>query len=224
MTHRLYPSLQQPVLTDAQRAETVTEDRWHQPWGEPRLTVARAAGFAIALMASGQSFDPNPIVPFAPSADIYGYAFAEPVRVKPGINAALQLAFTVDPTAITLPETVTIDRWQLPWAEPVRLPKRLPEPVQEFFQFQPTPIISMDWFAPMAEPVRVPQRLHEANQLAYTISPFALSAVENLFWFTPWAEPVRIRPAGMKHMYQSAQHQILASTYRRTFSFGYVLA
>lgn len=110
MTHRLYPSLQQPVLTDAQRLEQVSEDRWHQPLSEPRLSVRKAAGFAIALIASGQSFDPMPI-----------------------------------------------------------------------------------------------------------------TVAESLWWFTALSEPVRIKQ-GLKVTNQSAQHQILASTYRKTFAFGYVLA
>ena len=55
MPRLIYPALQKPVLTQAMAAESVTEDRWHQPWSDPpgRIGAYRSAGMAIALMASG---------------------------------------------------------------------------------------------------------------------------------------------------------------------------
>lgn len=53
-----YPTLQEPVLTAAQRPEQVTESRWHQPWSVP-VRVKINGRLAIALAASGLFFTPQ---------------------------------------------------------------------------------------------------------------------------------------------------------------------
>ena len=59
MVRLLYPSLQEPVLTQAQTPEVVTESRWHQPWSEP---VRRIVATCL-VVAAASTFVTSPIVP-----------------------------------------------------------------------------------------------------------------------------------------------------------------
>ena len=217
-TRMQYRAYQGPVLTDAQAPEQVTESRWHQPFGEPRLAAFTAGRMAVAPIASGVTFNPLSLPNANAQADYYSLKFSEPVRVKPGLNAALQQSFTVDPTALTRPESVTVDRWLLPLAEPVRVPKRLAEASQRFFEFQPTPIIDIGWFAPLSEPKREKPRLGEGLQQYLALHPTPVIKID---WFIPMSEPVR-QKVGLRSTYQMDRSHLLASTYKKTFSFGYV--
>ncbi len=58
--------------------ETVTEDRWHQPWSEP-VRVKIKPALAIALIASGLGWDPQPPIH---NIDKWQQPLSEPVRKK----------------------------------------------------------------------------------------------------------------------------------------------
>ena len=70
---------------------------WVQPFSNPVLT--RAAGYAIAAIASGAFFNPLPIATAAQinSADKWAQPWSEPVRLdqRTTLRTAAQLAGTV---------------------------------------------------------------------------------------------------------------------------------
>lgn len=282
MTHLIYPSLQGPVLTESQRPETVTEARWHQPWSLPagRLGARRAAAFAVALIASGQTFDPAPLPNTGETIDQWGYAWSEPVRtprrlaaaanpqhgfvqaapfeeaIEPGkwfaplsepvrldfrtrLRTAAQPAATIDPAALTRPESVTEDRWHQPWSEPQRdLAARrnlltlqvASQPVSPDNPFGMTEAerVSLDKFlVALSEPVRLNfrTRLRTAAQPAALVDPTALTIAEFVpvdRWQIGLSEPVRLK-RGLR-----AQHQVdftispIAFTIKPAFAQGYV--
>ena len=197
----IYPSLQQPILTAAQTPETVTEDRWHQPWSDPsgRLNAKVAAGVAVALIASGLSFAPQPIANTTQTIDQLGYAWSEPVRTAPQLATAGQ-AFHGFVEAAPFEEQSSPDKWFAPLSEPVRVPARLVTAAQQAFATDPVSLtqpesVGIDKFLlPLSEPVRVPARLVTAAQQAFATDPRRLLDRETVTedrWHQPWSEPQR---------------------------------
>lgn len=184
----LYPTLQAPVLDNAQRPESVTEDRWHQPYSEPRRDgVAKA--FAIALaVASGLTFCPQPPVANV-TVDRFFVSLSEPVKVPARLITGAQEACFFG-RAAPFPEAVTIDRWQIALSEPVRIKPRLPEPEQQTLALHPSPVVSFSWFSWLSDPVRVKQRLAEPDQQATFFHP---TPVVSFSWFSWLHDPVRVK-------------------------------
>ena len=185
-----YPIGTEPVSTSP---ETVTEDRWHQPWSEP-VRQRIAPQLAVALIASGLAY--VNAGPFAEpvTEDRFHAAWSEPVREK--VNRQLATALiasgaTVPPIA-PFPETVTEDRWHQPWSEPVRVKPALPAGEQQFLALQPWPADPYGWFNWLAEPVRVRPALPSGEHLVLALDPVPFVKID---WFGALAEPVRVRPA-----------------------------
>ena len=196
----LYPVLQGPVLAADQQPETVTESRWHQPWSDPTGTIRRKviAGYAIALMASGQNVaDPFPRGE-DPSFDKFGFAWSEPVRVKPALHASRQ-EFLFQSESEQFPESVTIDRWLLPLSEPKRFRPQLITGAQQALWFDPLPLTAeiSGWLIPLSEPKRFKPALSASAHpfIAYQPPPTVIE------WIYPWSEPVRIKP-GLRKEFQ----------------------
>jgi len=64
MTRTLYPGKVEPVLTSSQFPETVTEDRWHEPWSEPNIKKF----FLNAALQQFIAYYPTPITTIASTA------------------------------------------------------------------------------------------------------------------------------------------------------------
>src|SRR6266852_4907962 len=73
-----YQAHTEPVST---LKETVTEDRWHQPWSEPVRPKIKPA-LAIALIVSGLGWDPQPPIAPPQSIDKWQQPLSEPARKK----------------------------------------------------------------------------------------------------------------------------------------------
>jgi hypothetical protein len=197
----IYPALQGPVLTDAQRPEAITADRVLQPLSLPpgRLNARRAAGLAVALMAAGQVMSPNDLPNTGQTVDMYNFGWAEPVRVKPRlITAANDHHGFVQ--AAPFDETVLPNKYWLPLAEPVRVKPRLATPSQSSAVVDPGALLlteagQLDKFLfQLSEPVRVKPSLRTALQQTFTIAPTALQLAEQVTqsrWHQPWSEPRR---------------------------------
>jgi len=192
----IYPSLQAPVLATGQFGESVTEDRWHQPFSEPRR-FARAPGMAIALLASGQFFAPLSIPNFN-AVEIWR-PWSEPVRSRPGLSALLQRTLS-QTHAPPYPEAVSEDRWHQPLSEPiVKMRPHLAARLQQtlaLVKADPFPeTVSLDrWLRPLEEPVRVRPRLitgAQRDEWLVKAAPFPESVTVDR-WLYPFNEPVRL--------------------------------
>ncbi len=180
------------------------ESRWHYAWSEP----VRFRRLAVAQQVSHT--EPTTSVFENITLDKWVYPLAEPVRLKPGLRAALQQALI----ATTLnPETQIIQgfesRWHYPWSEPVRL-KRFPTAEQQVTPvvFRP-PLVSFAYYNWLTEPVRQKPGLRAYLQQA-AIGPVLNPGTQIIQgfesrWHQPWSEPVRQRP-GLK----TALQQFLA--------------
>lgn len=201
MTQVQYQALAQPVLTDAQRIETVTEDRWHQAWSEPR-NPKLAYGFAIALAASGM-FAPTDLTQLEyVSIDKWLRPLNEPVRVKLGIRVgSIPHQFLVKASPFF--ETPNVDKWVYPLSEPVRekpgliAALQVPEAPHSFnLVFEGT---SMDkWWQQLSLPVRLPPNVRLGTEQELAFAPAApFEETIQLKWFAPLSDPVRL-PVGLK--------------------------
>lgn len=200
----LYPSLQGPVLTAAQRPETVTESRWHQPWSEPRgrTNAWRARRAAVALIASGVTFNPLPITGSGadPTAiDKYLTPLSEPVRAKPRLHTAAQ-AFHGFVQASPFEERIEPGKWFAPLSEPVRVKPALRASLQQAFATDPQRMLDAEYvyldkyLLPLSEPVRLKPGLHASLQQTLAIDPRRLLDQETVTedrWHQPWSEPVQ---------------------------------
>jgi hypothetical protein len=98
------------------------------------------------------------------------YRWSEPVRIKPGLNAALQQSYTMDPSWIPNPAR-QLEGWYNWWSEPVRQKPGLGAANQAFFFYETEfpEDMDVDWYRPFSEPVRFKQGLRPDLQqfLAY---------------------------------------------------------
>jgi hypothetical protein len=93
-------------------------------------------------------------------------------------------------------ETVSADRWFVPFSEPVRFSRRLATALQQFAAFTQFQIRLDTWFVPFNEPTRFRPRLATAEQQFASFVQFAPfnEVVWADRWFVPFSEPVRLRP------------------------------
>ncbi len=129
-----YQQHTEPVST---RPETVTEDRWHQPWSEPVRPKIKPA-LAIALIASGLGWDPQPIA--APTLNTgWQQPLSDPVRVKPS-RIIDRYPFVASAVHIG---------WFAPLSEPVpRAKGGLIAASQQAFAFNPFPVAPRRYKSP----------------------------------------------------------------------------
>lgn len=113
-------------ITDADsltRPETTTLDRWWKELSEP----IRTQPISLAALISGevQVREPSDLDPAAKQLAWYR-KLDLPTLPKPRV--AEFPAFVIDAELLTLPETITIDKWYVPLEEPVRIGDRLVVP------------------------------------------------------------------------------------------------
>lgn len=154
------------------------------------LGLAGIAQTAIADIPHGGSAPPATVF-----EDSWHQPLSEPQRAKRGLAARHQQTFAfVQASPFT--ETVSEDRWHQPWSEPIRLNQRIRirPGAQQFYAFQPTPIIDIGWHPPYTEPVRAKKRLTTGAQQAFAFvgfAPFPETVTEDR-WHQPWSEPIRL--------------------------------
>lgn len=195
MPRLIYPALQGPTLTDAQRPEAVSEDRWHQPLSEPsrNFAVRRAAVAAIAAISAG-AFNPTTPWSTGPATGLATSGWSQP----PASNRVVLYQAKTEGFVPIAPEAVTADKWIYPWSEPVRIKPGLHASRQAFFFAEPFGLtqpegVHVQWWQNFSLP-RWSRQLSPAHQ-AYTTYAFLPIAapVPDFGWFAPLADPVRVR-------------------------------
>src|SRR6266446_3472306 len=215
----IYQAHSEPVSTSP---ETVTEDRWHQPWSEPVRQKIKPA-LAIALIASGLSWDPQPIPtqsdawrqplsePTRKREDkialrvrypfIYGSVYMswfgplpEPVRTKidPRLSIALIASGSSWNPQPIAPPVQNIDKWQQPLSEPVRK-KENRIGLRDRYPFVAS-AVHIGWFGSLSEPIRIRTTLQAGlnPSIFYTPQPDPADDL-SAAWIVKFTDPVRIK-------------------------------
>ena len=182
-------------------SEIATLDKWHAPWREPvrreLLGVHHHQAVAFA-----------PASPFTEtvSLDRWQSRLSEPTRVR---RAQGPTSAYVDLVAAPS-ETVTVDKWFIPWSRTWREvnPAAFLSPLA-FAQAAPfNETVSVDrWLLRLNEPVRVQSRL--LAQPAAFAPTFVSVAVDQ--WRQPFSEPKRSRDLPTAH--QDATKPIFAGAF-----------
>lgn len=201
----IYPAHHEPVVF---AVETITEDKWHQPWSQPvRTKPSLITGAQQAFFAP-----PRIIVSFGWNEPT---SWADPVRKKPGIGAWLQQSFTFDPFPIPagyVPATEA--SWHYPWSTPVRVkidPRHAVALASSGNVLNPLPVVTFDWNEPSSwsDPVRLRPPLLTAQQQFTAKDPRPVELITEDKWHFPWSTPVRSLPSRF-----AGQQQFLATTLR----------
>lgn len=196
-------------------AETVTVDKWHQPWSEPTRRKPQTSQQALAW----SGFTPTEVV----TLDKWHASWREPVRdiafevvsnttnfVVPAEVVTLDkwyaswrepvqdkafevvsdiVAFAAIPTPAAV---ITEDEWHQAWSVPVRLKPGLRSYLQQPLAFVAKPVVSFSWFNSLEEPPKT-KKLGTSQQQAVAWVPFRENVTEDK-WHQPWSEPVRRKP------------------------------
>jgi len=172
--------------------ETVTEDRWHEPWSDP-VRVKPGLGPQLA--------QPEPYSPLETAREFRWFQpLSEPTRRL--TNVALQSTTAFTPVVTT---QVNADSWFIAWLDPTR--RRWDGASQQFIaqsESQQFPeIVSEDkWHQAWSEPVRT-RNLAACQQPEPFFDPQPFTG-ENIFedkWHYAWTDPVRQKP-GLGPQYQ----------------------
>ncbi len=220
MPRILYPIWTQPVLTPEQRPEQVTESRWHQPLSEPVRWRGLIAAVVATTTLFGPSFVPNPVPPpsvagwhgqisqptlwkgqhpatrGALSLHPLPITVAEYLWQQPFSQPTLRKS-TVQPDALSwayftpvVAETVTIDKWYAPFAQPTTTRKATVQPDAlswSYFTPAAAETVTVDkWLAPFSRPM-LPR---PAALGALSLHPLPVT-VEAYRWQQPFSEPTR---------------------------------
>lgn len=139
----------------------------------------------------------------------YGYAWTEPVRLKPGLSPQLQPFTTSDTTPFPTSRNMG---WFAPLTDPVKVKPRLQEGLQQFTAADPLPLPLQQlfpWYSWFAEPVRQKPGLGSHLQQAFTLDALYVPGTGTLLrgWYNWLNEPVRL-PVGLKtHLQQTLAHE-----------------
>lgn len=220
------------------------ESPWHQPWSEPMrrrgIAVALIAASGVTSFVdvpfqkqeqfpSGWSQPPAQLrqVQYQSQAfvalttteivteDKWHFPWSEPVRIKPGLLAALQSPFTIDPYALTQPETINESFWHQGWSIPVRYKTGLSPYLQQTLAlvkaapFGET-IFEDKWHQAWSEPsVKTKKGLGAPYQQALMLVEFTFAEVVYPDkYFAQFSLPVRFKPALRPGLQQYVQHVI----------------
>lgn len=178
-----YPSLIEPVQFTT--PETITVDKWLAPLSEPtrRRGQPTFEQESLFFVGSDTARDARWFTPLS-----------EPVRWR-GLLPANQPYYAFVKAA-PFEEAVSIDKWQQPLAEPVRLPLRLStanQPYLSFVKADPFPeaVTADRWFQPLSEPIRIKGALAAHQQATFFVGS---DSARDAWWFSPLSEPVRRKP------------------------------
>jgi len=190
----IYPSIQAPVLTQAQTPESIHQ-QWHRPFSEPHVNLAKAlaTGLLIATIASGQSY--TTFIP--PPAQIGGAIGAIPTldANSPSISKTIQYQARITPVLDPSVINVYPDKWHAPFSEPQRFPAKVYGfPANLNLPYTIIENITLDkWHQPASEPQRQPVGLKAYLHQYYTVDYKALTQPEavHLQWLQPFSDPQR---------------------------------
>lgn len=125
--------------------------------------------------------------------------WSEPVRIKPGLTAALQ-PYNSPQNIFPIPTQPTVAwGWYFNLSEPVRTKPRLIESEQAFFTSITNPLVSFSWYANLTEPIRIKPDIHASRQLAFT---YDLKPRVSFSWYENLSEPVRVKPRLLEGLQQ----------------------
>lgn len=152
-------------------AETVSYDRWAFPLSEP----VRRRGLRPHYQQYHIAGPANPIVAFH-----WQPPLALPIPKRYVAFQQYLALVKADP----FPETISTDRWWMPYSEPQRSRLRLATAAQQYELFWPVnptdivpEVVTMDkWYKPLVDPQRQPRRLREYQAFFYS----------NQLPFPPW--------------------------------------
>ncbi len=192
-------------------AQSRIASTWYAPLSEP---VRIKPGLRAELQ---QVFTQDP-VPWNPKYALPWYAvLSEPVRLPPQVRAGAQQLLAYSESA-QFPESVTEDRWHVPWSEPVRIKPGLLVTLQRDLTMPVLPVIyhSAPWYAPLSEPVRIKPGLKVSLQLTYANDTILIPnpSVGIQGWYRWLNEPVRAKVG----LY--ARHHPFLSYQPPNFNFG----
>lgn len=163
-----------------QAPESVTEDRWHQPWSEPPVKAKQGLG---AANQDFFAFFPTPLVSFGWFEEL-----SKPQSlIRPGLSAGDQQFIALEP----FPHVSF--GWFEGLSEPVRFRAFLAA-LQRFIELDPLPRVSFGWFEGLSEPVRVKLGLPASEQQFLAIDTAVIPTSRLTEWFAWLSEPVRIKP------------------------------
>lgn len=179
----LYPSLQQPILDAAQRPETVTESRWHQPFSEP-VRFKTPPRLAAALIASGCVLTHIIITP----STAFASGVSQPRKFVRPLNypQVAECPFVAAPA-----ETITVDKWYVRFTDPVKAKPRIhTEGVQCPLGWQVNPD---SWYRQLSDPVRVKPAVSQQQDLAFVKADPFPETVSVDRWLYSLNEPIRVK-------------------------------
>ena len=189
--------------------ETVTADRWWQPfshtiWARQYLTANQPA-----TTTSPTSFI------FVEQVHVQWLVpLAEPVRKKPELLAANHQSYVE--TGIT---PVVSFRWLGQFSEPVRVKPGLNKELQQAFTIspvaflQPAPV-NVGWYRPLENPVWL-RTLQTAQQQVGVLTPVQQPEVVHIQWFASLSEPQHQKPglaAGLQKFQVRDYSELMLST------------
>lgn len=226
------PATQQQFLAYTEAApfaETVSEDRWHEPWAEPvrakpALPASEQQAVAFVPVVATQVFedswhqrwtDPIQIslawktgdnsVEFVagqsptPTIDGWGSPWSMPPKAKWGTTAALQQFLAFAPFVTTA--VPSVDGWAQPWSTPPKLKVSINVATQQALAFDPAVFVPPvdGWQRALAEPVRIQPRL--ISDAIFFPPNFTAATVPPLDYFLALSEPQR-QLAGLAARFQ----------------------
>lgn len=181
-------------------AETVTEDRWHQPQSQPwpgKRVLATAYQQALSWNTS--------FAPEAVSADRFVQPTEQPVRVKRSLHAASQPYFFWNSSV--QPEAVFEGSWHELISQPVQTKKSLHASNQKdvFWNTSPQPeeTSSDRWMQPISQPYPYTRALSAANQQPLFYTTFVPPNVNVFGWDSNNPQPT-LRAGGLSASNQQA--------------------
>ena len=159
---------------------------WFGSLSDP--SVLAKAGLRAALQQAA-IIDPYALTqPEVVSESKWHQAWSEPVRLKPGLSAALQQTLGWNPV-FAAPEVVTVDKWWEPWSDPTRQkwsPKTYP--IAGFLA--PQPQVSFGWYGGLVDPAKPKKTISAAAQQSFLVDT---DPVVSFGWVYQLSEPVRFK-------------------------------
>ena len=173
--------------------ETVQYGKWKVEFSEPRR-FPRGLG---PQYHQTQAFQINEF-PETVTESRWHQPFSEPQHLKAKAQRP-ELRTVLHQTSAFVDWNIGADKeatWHQPFSEPKRFPRRTLPGANQFFAFQPTPIIDISWQVPFSEPRRFPRGLAAYEHQSYAAEPEP-EDLDFLEWWKPFDEPRRF-PKGLR--------------------------
>lgn len=176
----LYQNVTKPT-GDFPNPEDITLDKWWEPLSEP-VRHKIAPKLAVALIVSGCFWTPTEI--------------AGPIAITTQSSPVFfnrRLIYQSVATTYFQQEVVTVDKWFLPFTDPVREKRGLRSSLQQTTTADTRPNVSFDWMVGLSLPPKAKTSVRPAAQHAAVPPPFVEDTTFESKWHQTWSEPVRFR-------------------------------